>query len=147
MQTRIASKTAPDVYYLDVSLATAYMTKGVIAPIDEYLDKTDVADFQPNLLKGFQLNGKTYGLPKDYNTLALFYNKDMLAAANVQVPTTWDELMIAAQKLTTKSVKGLSLVDDVARFAPFIFQAGGKVTDNGKPAFNTPEAAKALDFY
>lgn len=147
MQTRIASKTAPDVYYLDVSLATAYMSKGLLAPLDEYLDKTDVADFQQNLLKGYQKDGKTYGLPKDYNTLGLFYNKDMLSKAGVKVPTTWDELMTAAQKLTTGSVKGLALADDVARFAPFMFQAGGKVVDNGSAAFNTPEAAKGMDFY
>lgn len=148
MQTKIASKTAPDVYYLDVSLATAYMSKGVLEPLDSYLDQNDVADFEPNLLKGYQLNGKTYGLPKDYNTLGLFYNKDMLAQASVQVPATWDELMTAAQKLTAGKVKGLALSDDAARFIPFMFQAGGKVIDDsGKPAFNTPEGAKGLDFY
>lgn len=148
MQTKIASKTAPDVYYLDVSLATAYMSKGVLEPLDSYLDPNDVSDFEPNLLKGYQLNGKTYGLPKDYNTLGLFYNKDMLSQAGVQVPTTWDELMTAAQKLTVGKVKGLALSDDAARFIPFFFQAGGKVIDDsGKPAFNTPEAAKGLDFY
>ena len=148
MQTRIVSKTAPDVYYLDVSNATAYMTKGAIAPIDEYLDKADLTDFQPNLLKGFQLDGKTYGLPKDYNTLALYTNNDMLAKAGVAIPTTWDELMTAAQKLTVGNVKGLALADDIARFAPFVFQAGGSVVDDAKkPAFNTPEAAKGMDFY
>lgn len=148
MQTKIASKTAPDVYYLDVSLATQYMSKGVLAPLDEYLDKNDVTDFESNLLKGYQLNGKTYGLPKDYNTLGLFYNKDMLAQANVQVPTTWDELTTAAQKLTTGKVKGLALSDDNARFIPFFFQAGGKVIDDsGKPVLTSAEDAKGLDYY
>lgn len=96
MQTKIASKTAPDLYYLDVSLATAYMSKGVLAPLDEYLNKDDISDFEPNLLKGYQMDGKTYGLPKDYNTLGLFYNKEILEKSNVQVPTTWDELVTAA---------------------------------------------------
>lgn len=148
MQTKIASKTAPDVYYLDVSNATAYMSKGAIAPIDEYLDKKDTADFQQNLLKGFQKDGKTYGLPKDYNTLALYCNTEMLTAAGVSVPTTWDELMTAAQKLTVGKVKGLALADDLARFAPFMIQAGGTVVDaDKKPAFDTVEAAKGMDFY
>lgn len=146
MQTRIASKTDPDVFYLDVSLAPAYMEKAT-APIDEYLDKEDLKDFNENLLKGFQKDGKTYGLPKDYNSLAIFYNQEMLDKAGVKPPTTWAELEEASKKLTKDGVKALALADDSARFVPFIFQAGGKVMDGEKIAFNTPEAAKALDFY
>lgn len=147
MQTKIASGTEPDVYYLDVSNATTFMSKGVIEPLDKYIDKEDVKDFEPNLLAGFQKDGKTYGLPKDYNTLALFYNKEMLDKAGVKVPTTWAELEAAAQKLTSGDVKGLCMADDSARFIPFLLQGGGKIADGDKVAFNTPEAAKGLDFY
>lgn len=120
IQAKIASQTDPDVYYLDVSLASNFISKGVILPLDEYLDKEDLKDFQPNLLTGYQKDGKTYGLPKDYNTLALFYNEDMLKAANVQVPTTWAELQDAAKKLTSGKVVGLSLPNDPQRFNAFI---------------------------
>jgi len=149
LQTKIASKTAPDVFYLDVNLASAYIKKGVLAPIDEYLDKADLADFQPNLLKSYQKDGKTYGLPKDYNTLGLFYDKTMLDAAGVQVPTTWAELTAAAQKLTKGKVVGLALPDDAARFIPFLYQGGleAMADKDGKPTFNTPEAAKGLAVY
>lgn len=147
MQTKIASKTEPDVYYLDVSNASSYMEKGVLEPLDKYLDKEDLKDFEPNLLAGFQKDSKTYGLPKDYNTLGLFYNKEMLDKAGVQVPTTWAELEEAAKKLTVDKTKGLSMANDAARFVPFIYQAGGKINDGDKVAFNTPEAAKGLDFY
>ena len=44
--------------------------------------------------------GKLYGLAPVTNTIALFYNKDMLAEAGVQPPKTWDELKAAAKKLT-----------------------------------------------
>ncbi|WP_200905845.1 ABC transporter substrate-binding protein [Caloranaerobacter sp. TR13] len=147
MQARIASKTEPDVYYLDVSQAPTFIEKGVILPLDEYLDKEDLKDFEPNLLKGFQKDGKTYGLPKDYNTLALFYNKDMFEKAGVKVPTTWKELEEAAKALTKDGVKGIVLSNDAARFIPFIYQAGGKVLENGEIVFNSNEAAKGLDFY
>lgn len=147
IQTKIASKTEPDVYYLDVALASSFISKGAILPIDEYLDKEDLKDFQPNLLSAYQSGGKTYGLPKDYNTLGLFYNKDMFQKAGVQVPTTWAELQDAAKKLTKDKVVGLSLPNDPQRFNAFILQSGGQINDGDKVAFNTPEAAKALDFY
>ena len=147
MQTKIASKTEPDLFYLDVSLAATYISKGVIAPLDQYLDKEDLKDFSPNLLAGFQKNGKTYGLPKDVNTLGIFYNKKMLADAGVTPPKTWAEFEDAAKKLTKGKVKALSMADDSARFAPFILQAGGKINEGDTPVFNSTEAIKGFDFY
>lgn len=147
IQAKIASQTEPDVYYLDVALASNFISKGVILPLDDYLDKEDLKDFQPNLLAGYQKDGKTYGLPKDYNTLALFYNKDMFDKAKLQPPTTWAELEEAAKKLTSGKVKGIALPNDAQRFNAFILQAGGQINDGDTPVFNTPEAAKGLDFY
>lgn len=147
MQAKIASKTAPDVYYLDVSLASMYIKKGVIDPLDKYLDKKDLKDFEPALLSGFQSGGRTYGLPKDYNTLALFYNKDMFKAAGVKVPTTWSELTDAAKKLTTDKVKGLVLSNDIARIAPFVYQAGGDINRGDTPVFNSSSAIKGFNYY
>ena len=57
----------------------------------------DVADFEKPLIKAFQHDGKTYGFPKGYSTLALYYNKKMLAEAGVEVPKTWDELKEASK--------------------------------------------------
>lgn len=147
IQSKIASKTAPDLYYLDVALASKFMKEGIIDPIDEYLDKEDMKDFFPNLLQGYQMNGKTYGIPKDYNPLVLYYNKDMFEKAGVQPPTTWDELKVAAEKTTKDGVFGFCLENDPQRFGAFILQNGGKINDGDKPAFNTPEAVQALDFY
>src|SRR3712207_9419812 len=61
------------------------------------------SDFYPNLIKAYTgPDNKLYGLPKDHNTLAMFYNKDMLQQAGVTTPPkTWDELRAAAQKLKT----------------------------------------------
>ncbi|MGV8983325.1 ABC transporter substrate-binding protein [Clostridium sp.] len=147
IQTKIASKTEADIFFLDASLAPKYIQSGTIAPIDQYLDKEDLKDFFPNLLGAYQKDGKTYGLPKDYNALALYYNKKMFADAGVTPPKTWAEFEEVSKKLTKDKVKALALVDDSARFAPFIFQAGGKIVDGEKMVFNSPEAAKGLEFY
>jgi multiple sugar transport system substrate-binding protein len=147
IQSKIASKSAPDIYYLDVSLADQFISKGVIDPIDDYIDKEDVKDFYPNLLGGYQKDGKTYGLPKDYNSLVLFYNQEMFDKAGLKPPTTWEELKEVAPKLTNDKAVALCLENDAQRFGAFMLQAGAKINDGDKAAFNTAEGAKGLDFY
>jgi len=130
--------------------APQLMSSGVLEPLDDYIKKynVDVNDFEPALLSAFQWDGKTYGLPKDFNTLALFYNKDMFKAAGInEPPKTWEELRDVAKKLTKDGVKGLVLSADLARFDAFINQNGGSVYQDGKVTLNLPENAQALDFY
>ncbi|EIW00797.1 ABC transporter substrate-binding protein [Thermoanaerobacter siderophilus] len=150
LQTELASNTAPDIFYLDSMPAPQLMSSGVLEPLDDYIKKynVDVNDFEPALLSAFQWEGKTYGLPKDFNTLALFYNKDMFKAAGInESPKTWEELRDVAKKLTKDGVKGLVLSADLARFDAFINQNGGSVYQDGKVTLNLPENAQALDFY
>ncbi|KHO62072.1 MULTISPECIES: ABC transporter substrate-binding protein [Thermoanaerobacter] len=150
LQTELASNTAPDIFYLDSMPAPQLMSSGVLEPLDDYIKKynVDVNDFEPSLLSAFKWEGKTYGLPKDFNTLALFYNKDMFKAAGIkEPPKTWEELRDAAKKLTKDGVKGLVLSADLARFDAFINQNGGSVYKDGKVTLNLPQNAQALDFY
>src|SRR5690606_16706625 len=93
LKTRLIGGTGPDVFYLDAFEAPGLIEAGVLEPLDKYVTKDfDVNDFEKPMLQAFQHNGKTYGFPKDYSTLALFYNKKMLEKAGVEVPKTWDEL-------------------------------------------------------
>lgn len=150
MQTRIASKTAPDIFYLDSMPAPQLMSSGVLEPLDEYIknNNVDINDFEPSLLEAFKWEGKIYGLPKDFNTLALFYNKDMFEAAGIkEPPKTWDELRSYAKKLTKSGVKGIVLSNDLARFQAFMNQNGGTVYKDGNVTLNSPENIGALDFY
>lgn len=47
------------------------------------------------------LDGKTYGMPWSADTFAMAYRPDLLEAAGVALPDTWDELTAAAEALTT----------------------------------------------
>lgn len=148
LQPMIASKTEPDIFYLDAYVAPEFMDKGVIEPIDDYLKKVNVnlSDYENAAVKAFQWKGKTYGLPKDYNTLALFYNKDMFAKAGLKPPTNWTELKEDAKKLTKDGVTGFSMSAELPRYQPFLMQAGGSVFDGTKATLNKPENATAIDF-
>ncbi|MGB8956161.1 MAG: ABC transporter substrate-binding protein [Tumebacillaceae bacterium] len=148
LQPMIASKTEPDIYYLDASVAPDFMDKGVVAPIDDLMKKDGVnaSDYEDAAINAFKWEGKTYGLPKDYNTLALFYNKDMFDKAGLKPPTNWTELHDDAKALTKDGVTGFSVAAELPRYYPFLAQAGGSVYDGTNATLNKPENIEALDF-
>ena len=49
-------------------------------------------------------SGKIYGVPIDFGSYGLFYNKSMLADAGVTPPKTFDELLAACDKLKASGV-------------------------------------------
>ncbi len=59
-------------------------------------------------------NGNYLSIPLMYDGLALFYNKDLIAEAKVELPKTWWELEAIANKLTTKDETGKIKVSGVA---------------------------------
>ncbi|MBH8599202.1 MULTISPECIES: ABC transporter substrate-binding protein [unclassified Thermoactinomyces] len=150
IQTMIGAHKEPDIFYLDSMYAPDLIRYQVLEPLDPYIkkEKVNLNDFEDSLVRAFQKNGHTYGIPKDYNTLALFYNKKILKEKGVAVPKTWDELRAAAKALTTSEHKGLVINPELARFQPFLYQNGGKVIDDqGKPDLNSPQNREALQFF
>ncbi|MDJ0707213.1 MAG: extracellular solute-binding protein [Leptolyngbyaceae cyanobacterium MO_188.B28] len=99
IKTRLIGEAAPDVFYLDVSVAPFLIRKDVLEPLNSYITSDfNLADFEPSLLNPFIYQGQIYGLPKDYSTLVLFYNKHAFAAASLtEPPQTWEELSHYAQ--------------------------------------------------
>jgi multiple sugar transport system substrate-binding protein len=102
IKTRLIGDAAPDVFYLEAVEAPFLMAQNVLEPLDDYINPSfDLADFAPNALKPFTDQNHIYGLPKDYSTLALFYNRKAFAEAGLnRPPQTWDELISDAQRLT-----------------------------------------------
>lgn len=150
MQTLIGAKREPDVFYLDSMPAPDMIKLGVLEPLDDYIQKSDVntSDFEDALIDAYTKDGKVYGLPKDYNTLALFYNKKLFKEAGLEPPTTWDELRKAAKELTEGGRKGLAINSELARYQPFIYQNGGAVLDeDGKATLDRKENVEAVQFF
>ncbi len=72
--------------------------------------KLDTSAIEPNLLAAGQLDGKTYGIPIGANTLALYYNKDVLTAAGVDIASVkdWASLTAALAKVKAAGKKGIT---------------------------------------
>lgn len=89
------------------SLAT-YM-----APIDDWLRRDGISmDRYPQAYKlGSQVEGRTYGLPIRGHPQMLFYRRDLLEAAGVAPPTTWDEVVTASNAVQQRNpnVSGIAM--------------------------------------
>jgi multiple sugar transport system substrate-binding protein len=153
LKAAMAGGTAPDVFYVDTQLMSAFGPTSQLLPLDSYMTEAGVSrnDFVPSLLSLFTLNGKTLALPKDWGTLGLIYLPAAFTAAGIPEPTaswTWADLTAAAKKIAaTGKYAGFCQGADYARLAPFVFGAGGTfVSSDFKTAtVNTPEVKAAVD--
>jgi multiple sugar transport system substrate-binding protein len=80
LTTQLASGGAPDVWTDHASYYPQFVTSNQILDIQPYVDKdkVDLSQYQAGLADLFVKDGKRYGLPKDWDTMALVYNTAML---------------------------------------------------------------------
>ena len=154
IKTRLIGDAAPDVFYLDSFEAPLLMKNEVLEPLDAYIKKEfDLADFEPSLLQAFRWSRKIYGLPKDFSTLALFYNKKLFNEQNLtEPPKTWQQLLQYSKQLTLDRNRdgrieqyGFGLAPELSRQTFMIKAFGGQLIDkNGYANFANPRSLKGL---
>ncbi len=154
MAAKFSAGDPPDVFYVDSAFAPTWIDDGLLEPLDAYVAKSglDASQFYEGYLNAFKgPDGMVYGLPKDGNTLAMAYNTDLLTAAGVAAPpTTWDELIAAADKLKTSGVETpLCLNNSLDRALAFITQGGGALfnADKTASAIDSAESVAAIGWY
>ncbi len=148
--------TPPDVF-MTFWTADAVSNK-LIYPLDEFVDK---ADFEKRFTSAGRsyatYQDKIYAIPWRAGSSVFLVNCKMLEDAGVTPPSlgwTWNDLTEISKKLTdpAKGTYGFGLVGSSTDFAtewqfwPFLLQAGGKIYENNRAAFNTPEGVKALEY-
>jgi multiple sugar transport system substrate-binding protein len=140
-----SSRTMPDVLMLDNPDLQQIAATGALTPLATL--GISGAGYIPGVLDASTYQGKLFGLQPVTNTIALFYNKDLLAKAGVQPPQTWDDLKAAAKKLTSGDTYGLALAapanyEGTWQFLPFMWTNGGDEKD-----LATPQVAQALQLW
>ncbi len=115
LKTLMAGGTPPDVFAMDAPLYPDWQSRGVLLNLQPYIDKDPKAldGFYPVTLEAYKKADGYYGLPRDFQTIVLFYNKDMFDAAGVPYPTdkwTMDDLKANA-KLLTKDTNNDGTID------------------------------------
>jgi multiple sugar transport system substrate-binding protein len=140
----------PDIFYVDGGLALDWEAQGFLLPLDDYIANTgfDTSTFFPGYQDTFKgLDGKTYGIAKDGNTIALGYNTDLVPTA----PTTLDELVSTATALKDNPDLDapMCLSPGLDRGLAFIYAQGGELlnSDNTAEAISTDASKAAVQWY
>jgi multiple sugar transport system substrate-binding protein len=137
---------APDVLIVDNPVVSTLAEAGVLT--DTAQNHISVSSVEPNLLGAGEYGGKTYGIPIGANTLALYYNKNIVKAAGVDPATItdWSSLTAALAKVKAIGKAGITFSaigteEGSFQFEPWFWGAGANLTDLNSAA---ADAALAL---
>ena len=96
--------------WMNVLHLDSYKDAGVLADLDDAIKEGGLeleGNFPSALIDAYTRDGKMYGIPKDFDTNALFYNKEIFDNAGVAYPTndwTYDDLLACCQELIDKGL-------------------------------------------
>lgn len=148
VRAALLGSNPPDVFELP-SLSVSQVKAGQLEPLDDII--ADVkSDFLPADLVPYTVDGHVYGIKMLSDPTFIYYRKSLFQKAGItQVPTTVDELITVAKKLTSGNVKGIYLGPDGGVSA--LYQIAGWATGgdfisaDNKVVFNTDRMAAAYE--
>ena len=151
----VASGSVPDLVTIDNPIVASFSAQGTLTDLTDRVAKSRF--IKPDVyFKGPWASGlwkgRIYAVPRDANTIALYYNADMFRAKGLdpdKPPATWSTLVAAAEKLRDpeKNVYGLGFSamqgeEGTFQWLPFLHQAGGSIEQ-----LDRPEATEALELW
>lgn len=160
----VMSKDLPDVLTVDGPNVAAYAANGIIQPLAE-LTEDEKAVYLDSIIDQGSYDGDLYTLGAMESSVGLYYNKDILKEAGVEVPDTddpwtWSEFLDICQKLQPimegKNGYCLDMTFPVGEssiyyYAPFFWSNGGDfVSENGlsvEGVLDSDENKEALEFF
>ncbi len=150
LTNNLSAGTAGDVFYMPGEVAPGFIATGRALPLNDVIDTEPFID---SLLEVYTQDGQVYGIPKDFNTLAVFYNEDLFEEAEVEVPNAEDTFTTFTEKIRAVSelddeIAGACLPADFARLGAFAYANGWQpFNEDGTVSLNAEEFTTAFDFY
>lgn len=148
----------PDVFWMHSNESQRYMSNEILLDLTEKASGSELVDMSkyPEEIKElYTYDGKVYGIPKDIDTVALWYNKTMFDEAGVAYPDetwTWDTVVENAKKLTKEdgSQYGIAIRNDNNQEAYYniVYDLGGEIISEDKKAsgYDDPNTIKAMQY-
>jgi ABC-type glycerol-3-phosphate transport system substrate-binding protein len=158
VQQGIDHQALPSLMLVSAAQAAAYYQKGILTPLDTYIDDTasgwgvsDRTDLYPYILKaGVNANGQIIGIPYGGAVRLMFFNRDWLKTINLDdAPSTWDEFTTACSSATdhTKGTLCFGIDTNATAFEQWLYAHGGQVTTDNLSVLqiSTPSALEAIN--
>lgn len=159
--TLIAGRLAPDLFHVTQQNFPFYAAKDVLLPLDDLLrrDRDLSPDaFYPQVMDGMRgTDGRLLGLPADFSTIVMLYNRDLFDRAGVAYPQagwTADDYREMAHRLTRSSgdavdVWGTCNPNAYNRWPAWVWAFGGDLftPDRKRSRMDDPAAIEGMRFY
>jgi multiple sugar transport system substrate-binding protein len=161
LSTGIAGGDAPDVFAMDGPLFPDYQSRDVLLDLKPFIDRDgyDLGQLADQAVADFTTPGGQFGLPRDLNVIALFYNKTMFDAASLPYPDEswdWAKLVEVAKKLTLKGADGkvkqwgfFTETSDMENYwSSLVWQNGGDIlaADRKSTVLGSDQAVGGIQF-
>lgn len=146
----------PDVFWMHANEATRYMSNDMLLDLTDRIAESDVVaydNYLEDIWEIYSYDGKTYAVPKDVDTIALWYNKEIFDQAGVAYPDdtwTWETFIDAATTIYEKTgIYGYCMSSDDYQegYASWIYSYGGSMIDYDplKSGWDKPETIEAME--
>lgn len=152
--TGLASGNVPDMSTALPGHVVEMMDADALVSVDGVIDAIGRDKFAKAPLSEGEKDGVCYSLPLYSHAQVMWYRKDLLADAGLEVPKTWDEFAAAAKALTKDGVYGCSFPcgsSDLmgTRFLNFYVRSGGGslLTDDLKADLTSDLALDGIRFW
>lgn len=168
IETKCASGNADfDVMSVDVTYVSKYGSSGYLDSLDTYYTDEEKALFDNASYVAGVWDGTTYATPMNTSTQILWYNKDLLAEAGVEIRENGPDNRLTYEEVAEMAKKALDVVDPdgTKGIIGFDFQqvsrlyqmnalpnslGGANISEDGYSldgVINTPEWKEALTWY
>lgn len=135
----------PDVFIFAQDRLGGWIAAGnTVEPLDFFLDDKVKGRYLKTTLDAMTYQGTVYGLPLNFKTLTLIYNKKLVPTP----PKTTAEMIALAKKNTNAASGRFGLVywySDFYYHAALMNGFGGGVFAGRKPTMNSPQNVQSLD--
>jgi multiple sugar transport system substrate-binding protein len=156
LATTLAAGDPPDLFLINYRFFGQFAARGALEPLQPRLDRSSELDesaFYSLALDAFRYpDDDLVCLPQNVSSLVVYFNKALFRSAGVPEPSaewSWDEMVGAAQQLTTDGQHGLGIEPSIIRLAPLVWSNGGEIVDDPRRptrlTLDSPQALEALD--
>lgn len=160
LMSGLSAGNGPDILTYQADGAKGYIEQGAFISTDDFYAGADnEADtYRENVVNDAMVDGQHYGVPMGHAPFSVYFNKEIFEKAGIteaDYPTTWDEFVALAQKLTvdedndgTPEQYGIALADKDSGYIPTFLQAAGSdLVVDGKAALDTDTAKTVLSYW
>lgn len=154
LTTALSGNDSPDVVEVGNTQAVAFTSAGAFEDISDKYEELGGDDLLSGFVDSGSYDGKLFAAPYYAGSRLVFYRKDLLQKAGLEVPTTLEEYVTAGEKLKADSgqrdFSGIYFPGQDWRNAlPFIWAAGGDLAarngDSWEGTLSTPESVEGLE--